>query len=113
MPTPSGKETTYEREARQRAERYAAMRAAITDAQRARATLDADAWNNVETQYPAGERVTLRAGRRSITVDTGELDMLALADELRARGYALIAERVTFGLYAGRDTVRYQPVTAR
>jgi hypothetical protein len=116
MPTATGKETTAEREARQRSERYAAMRAVITDEMRARAAIDAAAIvDGAEPpDYPAGDVVAIRAGRqRPAPVDVGELERLALADAVKARGLAVISHRTTFGLFAGRSTLRYSLTIGR
>lgn len=103
------RETTRERETRQRAEDYAALRAEITPEMRVQAASDAARQMDGETvAYEAGDELTLRAGaRRTIKHDAGEVRRLALADALKAAGADVIAHGTTFGLFAGRSSVRY------
>ena len=110
------RETTRERETRMRAENYAAMRATITDAMRqqagALASLASTRDEIKAVEFPAGDEITLKAGRRTITVDFGEIERLAFADAVETAGWSVIAHGVTFGLYAGRSTVRYTVTVA-
>lgn len=103
------RETTRERETRQRAEDYAALRAEITPEMRVQAASDATRQLDGEkVGYEAGERHRRPAGnRRSIDFDAGEVRRLALADALKAAGADVIAHGTTFGLFAGRSSVRY------
>jgi hypothetical protein len=112
MPTASGKETATEKADRVSAEDWTAYRAAITDEYRRDAAAHAALAHDVAAigaiEYLAGERLTLRAGaRREIEVDEGKLRAIALADAVAEQGFECIGYGVSFGLFAGRDTVRH------
>jgi hypothetical protein len=119
MPTASGRETASERDVRQRKERYAAMRAAFTKDIVGEA---ADIASNFERSedyrgrdaghIPAGDRLSLRAGRRSIDVYRGELVQVALADALRERGFDVISQGMVFGIAQGPSSIFFH-VTVR
>lgn len=101
------RETTRERENRQRAEDFAAIRAAATPADRATV-----AQAPPGTEWPAGERLTLKAGtRRTIEVDHGRVLQVIHGDALERRGYAVTSRRMSFGIGSGQGA-RYS-ITAR
>ena len=114
MPTATGRETTFEREQRQKAEDYAAKRTLFTDEIRDTARGDVLAYiagtydrKAIESMYPAGERHTVKAGRRTITLDEGSVRQLALADAFKEEGFAVIAHTLRFDLFGGRHTMVY------
>lgn len=107
------KENTRQRETRQRAEDYAAKRAAITPMMMAEARVVATAIvagnaSSVEAEYGAGEALVLTAGtRRTIKVDEGALRQLALSDAIAAAGWPTPGHFTSFGLFAGRSSIVY------
>lgn len=121
MPTASGRESTLEREARQRAENYAAIRSLYTPEILAQAREDAQPFidgtrerKETESMYPAGEQYKVTAGvRRTIKVDEGEVKRLALVDAFKNEGYGVIAHTLRFDLFGGRHTMVYGLALAR
>jgi hypothetical protein len=122
MPTATGRPTADEKREADRIRQRAARRlitAQITTSEWLAAEADAfeadlaalragkaagtvPSYEHVERWYPAGDELT--ANR--IKVDDGKARALGVADVLEARGLD-VSTMMSFGLFAGRSTLRY------
>jgi len=59
-----------------------------------------------EVWYPAGERIAVKVGRRTIEVDEGEARAYGVADVLEARGVS-VNNVMSFRLFEGRNGTAY------